>query len=102
MVENEFRRGVIEALGGAHARALTPPMFLQVGPRRYQVASFEQASQMFCIARDKSGEGANKVPSPKIVDESGSVIAHVSYNGRVWAGCEWTPDATPLYDNRVA
>lgn len=76
-------------------------MFLQVGRRRYSVATFEQASQMFCIARDTMGEGASKTPSPKIVDEAGAVIAHVSYNGRVWAGESWTQDATPLYDNRV-
>lgn len=80
--------------------ALTKPMFLQVGDHRYQVASFAQASQMFCIARDKSGEGASSVPSPLIVDDAGEVIGHVSYNGRVWPGSEWTADATPLFDNR--
>jgi hypothetical protein len=77
-------------------------MFLQVGGNAYQVASFAQASQMFCIARDKNGEGASNTPSLLIVDDSGSVIAHVSYNGRVWAGVAWTVDAIPLYDNRVA
>jgi hypothetical protein len=83
-------------------RILTKSMFLRVGDRCYQVATFEQASQMFCIARDKNGEGASKNPSPKIVDENGSVIGHVSYNGRVWAGEAYVPDATPLYDNRAA
>ena len=81
---------------------LTKSMFLQVGGRHYQIATFEQASRMFCIARDKSGEGASTIPSPKIVDERGAVIAYVSYNGRVWPGAEYQPDATPLYDNRVA
>lgn len=81
---------------------LAKTMFLQVGAHRYQVATFEQASQMFCAARDKNGEGASKTPSPLIVDDAGSVIAHVSYNGRVWAGQSWAPDATPLFDNRVA
>jgi hypothetical protein len=56
-------------------------LFLQVGRKRYQVASFEQASAMFCLARDKSGNGASKIKSPLIVDENGSVIGHVSYNG---------------------
>jgi hypothetical protein len=75
-------------------------MFLQIGRKRYQVATFEQASLMFCAARDKSGNGASRTPSPKIVDERGEVIGHVSYNGRVWSGATYVPDATPLYDNR--
>jgi hypothetical protein len=75
-------------------------MFLRVGGKAYEVASFAQASQMFCIARDKNGEGASNTPSPLIVDDSGSVIAHISYNGRVWPGDAWTADAIPLYDNR--
>jgi hypothetical protein len=77
-------------------------MFLQVGGKAYQVTSFVQASQMFCIARDKNGEGASNTPSPLIVDDAGLVIAHVSYNGRVWSGDAWTIDAILLYDNRVA
>jgi hypothetical protein len=81
---------------------LIKAMFLHVGGKAYQVASFAQASQMFCIARDKNGEGASNTPSPLIVDDAGSVIAHVSYNGRVWPGDAWTVDAMPLYDNRVA
>jgi hypothetical protein len=72
-------------------------MFLQIGKRRYQVASFENASQMFCKARDASGYGASKIKSPLIVDENGVPIARVSYNGRVWAGAEYVPDAVPLY-----
>jgi len=84
------------------AESLIKAMFLHVGGKAYRVASFAQASQMFCIARDKNGEGASNTPSPLIVDEAGSVIAHVSYNGRVWPGVAWTVDAMPLYDNRVA
>lgn len=71
-------------------------MFMQLGRKRFQVASFEQASRMFCEARDRSGNGASKTPTPLIVDENGAVIAHISYNGRVWAGAEWTAGATPL------
>jgi hypothetical protein len=79
---------------------LTKTMFIQVGARRYPIASFAQASQMFCAARDKAGEGASTVPSPLIVDDAGGVIGHVSYNGRVWPREAWTADAAPLYDNR--
>lgn len=85
-------------------RAETPTkaMFLRVGGKAYEVASLAQASQMFCIARDKNGQGASNTPSPLIVDDTGSIIAHVSYNGRVWPGDAWTVDAIPLYDNREA
>src|SRR5882762_2635257 len=68
--------------------------------KRFQIASYEEASRMFCAARDKMGEGASRTPSPKIVDERGDVIGHVSYNGRVWAGASYVADAVPLYDNR--
>lgn len=83
---------------------LTKTMFLQVGATRYQVATFEQASQMFCRARDTMGEGASKTPSPNIVDENGETVAYVAYNGRVLPGSpsSWAPGAIPLYDNRVA
>lgn len=84
------------------AENLIKAMFLHVGDSAYEVASFAQASQMFCIARDKHGEGASNTPSPLIVDDAGSVIAYISYNGRVWPGDAWTVDAIPLYDNRVA
>ena len=74
-------------------------MFLQIGRRRYQVASFQEASEMFCRARDVMGEGASKTPKALIVDEMGKAFARISYNGRVWAGTEYDPNATPIYDN---
>ncbi|MHB8271995.1 hypothetical protein [Bradyrhizobium sp.] len=81
-----------------------PILFLQIGKRRYQVASLEQASFMFCAARDemdrKTGR-ASKMKLPNIVDEAGTSVARLSYNGRVWPVGEWTADMAPLYDNRV-
>jgi hypothetical protein len=76
----------------------TRTMFLQIGRKRFQIASFEEASRTFCAARDKAGEGASRTPSPKIVDERGEIIAHVSYNGRVWAGATYVSGGVPLYD----
>jgi hypothetical protein len=76
---------------------LCKEMFLQVGCRLYPIATFAQASQMFCTARDAFGEGASTTPTPLIVDGAGSVIGHVSYNGRVWPGADWAAGATPLY-----
>jgi hypothetical protein len=80
----------------------TKTMFLEIERKRFQIASYEEASRMFCAARDKMGEGASRTPSPKIVDERGEVVAYVSYNGRVWAGATYVPNAVPLYDNRNA
>ena len=58
---------------------------------------------MFCMARDKMGEGASRTPTTLIVDESGSVIGYVSYNGRIWAGSTYVAGAQPLYDpNRAS
>jgi hypothetical protein len=78
------------------AAALTAPMFLQIGRRRYEVASFEQASAMFCKARDVAGEGASRTPSVRIVTENGAELARISYNGRVWPAGEWKPGTLPL------
>lgn len=71
---------------------MTKTMFLEIGRKRFQVASSEEASRMFCAARDRMGEGSSRTPSPKIVDERGDVIGHVSYNGRVWAGASYVAD----------
>jgi len=76
-------------------------MFLEIGHKRFQIASFEEASRMFCGVRDKAGEGASRTPSPMIVDEQGAVIGHVSYNGRVWAGASYVSGMQLLYDNRM-
>ena len=77
-------------------------IFLEIGRTRFQIASYEEASVMFCAVRDQMSEGASRTPSLKIVNERGEVIAHVSYNGRVWAGATYVPDAVSLYDNRNA
>ena len=85
---------------GAH---LTEPLFIQVGRRRYQIASLRQASEMFERARDAMGLGASKIGPALSVRADGTTFGYVSYNGRVWAGApgDWQPDRTPLYDNRV-
>lgn len=75
---------------------LTQTMFIEIGRRRIQVATYQEASHMFCAARDKMGEGSSKTPSPKIVNERGEVVAHISYNGRVWAGATYVVGAVPL------
>lgn len=77
-------------------------LFLQIRRKRYQVASLEQASQMYCKARDASGFGASKVPEGVIVTADGRKVARISYNGRVWPAEDWHPEMKPIFDNRAA
>lgn len=86
----------------AQSEHRTKPMFIQVGAGLYPISSFAQASQMFCIARDKVGTGVSDTPTPLIVGGDGEVIGHISYNGRVWPGSTWTAAAKPLYENGAA
>lgn len=80
--------------------AIAQPLFIQVGRRRYQVDGLQQASEMYCAARDASGKGASKTPDGKIVTANGTLVARVSYNGRVWPPEAYRADQQPLYDNR--
>jgi len=80
---------------------ISVPMFLQIGKCRFQVASFAEASEKYCTARDASGYGASKIPPVKIVTADGTEIARISYNGRVWAPGEWKVGDAPIYDNRT-
>ena len=81
--------------------ALANTLFIQIGRKRYQVASLKQASEMYCTARDASGLGASQMPPATIVDEAGAPVARISYNGCVWPPVE-TAGERPLYDNREA
>jgi hypothetical protein len=79
--------------------AMAAQLTVIVGSRRIPVASLAEASELFCAARDHFGLGGDQTPTPEIADASGTVIAHISYNGRVWPGDDllWTPDTEPLY-----
>jgi hypothetical protein len=61
-------------------------LFLQIGRKRYQVESIEQAVAMFEKARDVSGLGASQMPRATIVSNTGTHLYGISYNGRVWDG----------------
>lgn len=67
------------------APALRPQeLFLQIGRKRYQVASVDEAVAKYTAARDASGLGASQMPRVTIVDAQGDHLYSVSYNGRVW------------------
>lgn len=59
-------------------------LFLQVGRKRYQVASIREAIDMYSTARDNADHGSSKMPTVSIVSNTGLHLYRVSYNGRVW------------------
>lgn len=59
-------------------------LFLQVGRKRYQVASIGEAVEMYEKARDASEQGASQMPQVKIVAADGFFLYGIAYNGRVW------------------
>ncbi len=94
---------IAPAPGIAVASGTEGKLFVEIGSKRYEVASIEDASRRFAVARDKAfadGAGSADLPQPLIVDSAGKVIANISQNGRVWPGKpgDWKPGAKPIYD----
>ncbi len=71
-------------------------LFLQVGRKRYQVASIAEAVAMHNEARDASEHGASKFPRVTIVNSNGTFLYGISYNGRVWSGLPGEEGSLPL------
>jgi hypothetical protein len=74
----------------------------------YGADTLQLLSQIYCLARDVSGEGCSTF-RPINVTTDGKEIGHISYNGRVWEGPTspsglWIPPCcdtiTLIYDNR--
>ena len=58
-------------------------MILKIGRRHTtSVQDLSQASAIYAMLRNESGEGASTFPNGKITD--GKKTYRVSYNGRVW------------------
>lgn len=47
--------------------------------------SLEEAQRGYVALRDGSGYGASQFGFGQVFDEAGQLIAHISYNGRLWA-----------------
>jgi hypothetical protein len=47
--------------------------------------SLEEAQRGYMDLRDASGYGASQIGFGAVFDEAGQLIAHISYNGRLWA-----------------
>lgn len=67
------------------------------------VASHKDASE--AVRKFIGNRGASKCPRGMgLIADGGKIVAHVSYNGRVWAGRpqDWKSGDVPLYDPRGA
>lgn len=62
---------------------------------------FSDASALYAMHRDYSGEGVSTFPAGRI-DQGGETIARVSYNGRVWGPGDWKEGDVPLFDPSAA
>lgn len=47
--------------------------------------SLEEAQRGYMGLRDASGYGASQIGFGQVFDQAGQLIAHISYNGRLWA-----------------
>ncbi len=85
------------------AKQITETLFVQVGRKRFALETMQKASEAYCKMIDATGVGSSRAPRADIVDASGKIVAHISYNGRVWPGTrqDWQPGIAPLYDNRT-
>lgn len=69
----------------------------RVGRSLYPVMSWQQVSDAYLHALNKTNLGASQAPRCEIINPKGEVVAHVSYNGKVWPGQRWTSGDKPLY-----
>src|SRR5688572_7788758 len=75
-----------------HAAALT----LTIGRRSFPVANLADASARY--QRFRGSKLSSRVPDGFVTDASGTRVARVSYNGRVWAPDPWQPGAEPILE----
>lgn len=70
-----------------------------VAGRRLPFYGIKETSEVYRATIDRLGLGGSQTPRCEILDGD-TVVAHVSYNGRVWAGdgANWTPDVEPIFD----
>ena len=72
-------------------------MYARCGNAEYRVESWRQVSEAYRATLDRLGFGARDAPPCQIFDRAGRIVAHVSYNGKVWSGAGWDQYKTPLY-----
>jgi hypothetical protein len=68
---------------------------LKIWRKAHSVSDLAKASKIF---RDAVGDrGASTMPNGLLYNDQGEQVAYISYNGKVWAGTEYDPNAAPLY-----
>jgi hypothetical protein len=73
-------------------------LFVMRSGKRFEVASLEDASQKWCAFRDATGAGASEIGEDVMIyNQTGTPVARISYNGKVWPPVEWKPGLEPLY-----
>lgn len=72
----------------------------RVGRRAFPVTSWEQVSRAYRDTLAALDLGSSQAPRCEILNLRGEVVAHVSYNGRVWPGRTWQDGTKPIYDPR--
>lgn len=68
-------------------------MYMKLSSKKIKINDFLEAKIRFKWYRDNTfgfdgtmGLGASECEEPIILNDDGEIIAHVSYNGRIWAG----------------
>lgn len=71
-----------------------------INGKGFPVESWKQVSDAYRRTIEHLGLGASNTPECTIVTPQGQVVAHCSFNGKIWAGgCwHWTPGSVPIYD----
>ena len=76
----------MEALSIAAARepALSPA-YVTLGTRRFAFTSYPEVSKAYRDTIEALGLGCSRTPRCRIHDAKGQILAHVAYNGRIFA-----------------
>jgi hypothetical protein len=76
-------------------------MALKVGRKLFPFPGAVEASRVYCATIERLGVGGSKAPRCLIIDGK-TIVGHVSYNGKVWAGAQYVPGAPPVYNPYAA
>lgn len=70
-----------------------PALYLAIGGKRYEIATYADASEMVTAALAKYDGWYRDLPQMRLLNAKGKKIGHVSTNGRVWLGevCVYSP-----------
>ena len=64
----------------------TPPIYLRIGDKRYQIETYADASSMVLAALEKYDGYYRDLPPIDLLNARGEKCGHVSTNGKVWLG----------------